>query len=401
MVEVYSASLVEQNVGRARHNLILLGALAHLMVVELVPLAAVERVGRVVARAQLALVIRDGEEVVEGPVRRPFTTHNELRHVQAILREVDEGVLLGMAAAEALQVDDEDGWHVVHLDLLDGLLVVQAPLTVPGVRLRQLLRPVELPEAVVDADAFGEFLAGVGLAQAPELRILVVDEAIEARVERPALLVIELDQELELEIVTLLLVARSHRGTADALLRTGLRSAALAGLPSLFGPLFVLLRCLGLLGIRGLRWLPIFLVEEVGLRGDASLVQDLPQRDFIVKLQWTAFALHAVAVDAGYRASRSRGASFTRSSSLLSGLWAILGGSLPTFSCDDADVVGHILEFLSAWVRNLAAEDCLVLLAQTHLLPPVGAHARWDRHSTPLHVRLVVAWISIDALARL
>ena len=113
--------------------------------------------------------------------------------------------MLCVTASEALEVDDEDGRHVVDLDLLHGLLVVKAPVTVPGVRLRQLLWSVELSEAVVNADAFGEFLTWVGLTQPLKLAIFVVDEPIEARVERPALLVVELDQQLELKVIALLL----------------------------------------------------------------------------------------------------------------------------------------------------------------------------------------------------
>jgi len=57
--------------------------------------------------------------------------------------------------SEALEIDYEDRWHVVYLNLLHGLFVIEAAVAVPCVGLRQLLRPIELPEAVVNTDAFG------------------------------------------------------------------------------------------------------------------------------------------------------------------------------------------------------------------------------------------------------
>ena len=50
MFEVYAATLVEEYVGRAAYNLVLLGGLSHLVVVEVVPIVAIERIGCVVTR---------------------------------------------------------------------------------------------------------------------------------------------------------------------------------------------------------------------------------------------------------------------------------------------------------------------------------------------------------------
>ena len=50
MFEVYAATLVEEYVGCAAYNLVLLGGLSHLVVVEVVPVVAIERVGCVVTR---------------------------------------------------------------------------------------------------------------------------------------------------------------------------------------------------------------------------------------------------------------------------------------------------------------------------------------------------------------
>lgn len=51
---------------------------------------------------------------------------------------------------EPLQVDDHHRRRVVDLDLLDGLHVLEALITVPSVIHAQFLGPVELPYAVVD-----------------------------------------------------------------------------------------------------------------------------------------------------------------------------------------------------------------------------------------------------------
>ena len=202
-----------------------------------------------------------------------------------------------MAASEALQVDDEHGRNIVDLDLLHGLLMIQTPIAVPCVRLGQLLRSVELSEAVVNADAFGEFFAGVGLTKPLKLAILVVDKPIEARVERPALFMVELDQQLKLKVVALLLLLLITQLVRAA----SLPSAALASLTSLLRrSLLILLRRFGLFSMSGLGSLTVLLEVEVWLGGDTGFIQDLLQRNLIFKLQRTALALHPTAVDAGH-----------------------------------------------------------------------------------------------------
>ena len=110
-------------------------------------------------------MVGDCEEVVNGSVGWAVSGDDELRHVQAILGKIDQSVLLGLVATEALQVDDEDRWHVVDLDLLDGLLVVHASVAIPCVRLGELLWPIELPEAIVYADPFSELVSRIRCIQ--------------------------------------------------------------------------------------------------------------------------------------------------------------------------------------------------------------------------------------------
>ena len=57
LFEVYAATLVEEYIGGAAYYLVLLGGLSHLVVVEVVPVVAIQRVGCVVAGRELALMV--------------------------------------------------------------------------------------------------------------------------------------------------------------------------------------------------------------------------------------------------------------------------------------------------------------------------------------------------------
>ena len=80
------------------------------------------------------------------------------------------------------------------MDLLDGLLVLKASIAVPGVLVRQLLWSVELTETVVNANTFRQFLSRISFRFTSQLlNTIVVYKPIEAAVQCPTLLVIELD----------------------------------------------------------------------------------------------------------------------------------------------------------------------------------------------------------------
>ena len=81
LVKVDASALVEKDVGSIADNLVLLGALAHLVVIEEVPGITVERICSVMASWQLALMVRDCEQVVKWSVWRSFTWDNKLAHV--------------------------------------------------------------------------------------------------------------------------------------------------------------------------------------------------------------------------------------------------------------------------------------------------------------------------------
>ena len=71
--------------------------------------------------------------------------------------------MLRVIASKALQVYNKDRWHVVYLNFLHSLLMIDTFVAVPCICLRQLLRSVELSKAVVDAYAFRKFLTSVAL----------------------------------------------------------------------------------------------------------------------------------------------------------------------------------------------------------------------------------------------
>ena len=110
-------------------------------------------------------MVRDGEKIVEWSVWRALSRHHKLAHVQSFDWEIYQCILLRMTASESLEVDDQHGWHIIDLDLLDSLLVVDAAIAVPSVGLRELFWSVELPETVIDAHAFTQLLALVRFRQ--------------------------------------------------------------------------------------------------------------------------------------------------------------------------------------------------------------------------------------------
>jgi hypothetical protein len=102
--------------------------------------------------------------------------------------------LLGVVAAESLEVNDQNWRSVIKLDLLHGLLVLIALVAVPRVCLAQILRLVELSKAVVNTDLLLVFLLFI----THKSTVLEVEVPIQVGVERPAALRIELHYQLKL-----------------------------------------------------------------------------------------------------------------------------------------------------------------------------------------------------------
>ena len=85
-----------------------------------------------------------------------------------------------MASSEPFKVNNQYRWNVVDLYFLDCLFVIDTSIAVPGIGLRQLLRPVELPKTVINAYTFGEFFARVHLTLPLVVRVFIVNEAVKA-----------------------------------------------------------------------------------------------------------------------------------------------------------------------------------------------------------------------------
>lgn len=82
--------------------MVLLRALSHLVVIELVPISVIQRVRRVMTSRKLALVVGDSEEVIQGAVGWFLSGDDKLRHVETIRWKVDKGVLFRIGPSEPL-----------------------------------------------------------------------------------------------------------------------------------------------------------------------------------------------------------------------------------------------------------------------------------------------------------
>ena len=152
--------------------------------------------------------------------------------------------------------------------------MIDTSIAVPCICLWQLFRPIELPETVINAYTFREFFARIHLTLPFVVGVFIINEAVKARVECPALLVIKLNEQLKLKIIALW----SARDAFCVVLRATSRALAW-----LFRLLFVLLRRLCFLLVGGLGRLPVFFVEEVRLSRNPGLCQNLSQRDLVVE----------------------------------------------------------------------------------------------------------------------
>ena len=169
MLKVDASTLIEENVGSAADNLILFSTLTHLVIIKLIPITFIQSICSVMSSRELSLVIRDSKQVIERSIGRHLTRDYEFGHIQAIDWEIDQGILLGVITTESLQVDYEDRRHVVDLDLLDSLLVVNTAITVPCISLGELFWSVELSEAVIDAYTFRKLFTWISLSGSLEL----------------------------------------------------------------------------------------------------------------------------------------------------------------------------------------------------------------------------------------
>ena len=105
MLKFDASTLIEENVGSTADNLILFSTLTHLVIIKLIPITFIQSICSVMSSRELSLVIRDSKQVIERSIGRHLARYYELGHIQAIDREIDQGILLGVITTESLQVD--------------------------------------------------------------------------------------------------------------------------------------------------------------------------------------------------------------------------------------------------------------------------------------------------------
>ena len=158
-----------------------------------------------------------------------------------------------MVASEPLQCNDQYRRDVVNLYLFNSLFMIQTSITVPSIRLRQFFRSVELSKAIIDTDPFSQFLVRVGFTVAAILGLVVVDESVQACVQSPAFLMVELYEELKFEVFRLL--DKSWICFASCTI--------FGAFACLFNFFLVFQGCFSLFLIRLLCWLAVFLIVKM------------------------------------------------------------------------------------------------------------------------------------------
>ena len=141
------------------------------MVVELVPFVSVFCNRSVVSRLQLAEVIAYCKQVVNGLLFLLKVTHNVVAHIKTLRRKFHIHVLLSVIASKSFEVDNQNWWNVVELNLLHGLLVLNTFVAIPGVCLAEVFWFVKLAKAIMNADVVSIFLLVTSL----ELAFLIAD----------------------------------------------------------------------------------------------------------------------------------------------------------------------------------------------------------------------------------
>jgi hypothetical protein len=337
---------VEQVICSVAHDWSLIFDLFDLVIIEAVPLTVILGICGVVPTLQLPIVVRDAEEVIDQGfgISLPLTNH-EVVHVQALDGEVHEGVLLWLHALEALEVQNQQGWGAEHLELFHCLLMQLAPRAKPGVLVWEALRGHELAEAVVNGHLI--ILVEVhGLAVGHSVRVdlLVLLGSDQDFIEGPALLGIEADLKLKLQVICLVLLLGcvGHKGSW-ASVRCGLLLVKLAW------------SCYKLL-------LLMVLIVKVWLGCNAMQVEVFPQSHFFERKRAVGALL-----------SLAKYTPITVHSEILpSEYWY---------------QVREVLKFLSRGVTW--AEDGFVLLSQSHVVPEFGLDPLWNRYVLSLFEHLV------------
>jgi len=102
--------------------------------------------------------------------------------------------LFSVVTSEPLEVNNQDRWYVVYLNLFHGLFVGNTSVAIPGICLRKVLRFVELSKAVLYTHVLRPVLH---LVFTLIVGVLVSDEAIQTAVEGPASFGVKLNSDFK------------------------------------------------------------------------------------------------------------------------------------------------------------------------------------------------------------
>ena len=80
--------------------------------------------------------------------------NNKVRHVESRNGKVNISVLFGVISSKAFEIYEKDRRHIVNLNFLHSLLMTDTLIAIPCICLGQVLRFVELSEAVLDTHDF-------------------------------------------------------------------------------------------------------------------------------------------------------------------------------------------------------------------------------------------------------
>lgn len=102
--------------------------------------------------------------------------------------------MFSVVTSEPLEIYYQDRRYVIYLNLFHSLFVGNTSVAIPGVRLRKVLRLVELSEAVLNTHVLRPVLH---LVFTLIVGVFVLDEAVQTAVEGPASFGVKLNCDFE------------------------------------------------------------------------------------------------------------------------------------------------------------------------------------------------------------
>jgi len=115
---------------------------------------------------KLAKVVANRKQVVNWLLIFFEMTYNIVTHVETLRRKLNVHILLCVIASESFEVDYQNRWHVVQLDFLHSLFMLNAFITIPCVCLAEIFGLVKLSETIVNTDVVSVLLLVTGLKYA-------------------------------------------------------------------------------------------------------------------------------------------------------------------------------------------------------------------------------------------